>query len=239
MPSQAPARQRISSTVVTVDSVHQVTPRMTRVRLVGDALADLSAVPGQTLKIYVPDLLSGRPVSRDYTVRDYDAAERWLDIDFVLHGEGPAANWARRARPGETLEFVGPSGRYRPDPDADWHLFAGDETALPAIQAYVAMLPAEACVVLYIEVADAAEQQPMPGVAAPAVHWLHRDGRSAGTTTVLEDALAAARLPSGQGRIWLAGHTPTVRRIRAHLLSKRSIDRRALYVKGFWDRHSA
>ena len=239
MPSHAPVRQRIASTVVTVDSVHQVTPRMTRVRLVSDALADLSAVPGQTLKIYVPDLFSGRPVSRDYTVRHYDAAGRWLDIDFVLHGEGSAANWARRARPGETLEFVGPSGRYRPDPDADWHLFAGDETALPAIQAYVTMLPAEACVVLYIEIADAAEQQPMPGVAAPAVHWLHRDGRPAGTTTVLEDALRAARLPSGQGRIWLAGYTPTVRRIRAHLLSKRSIDRRALYVKGFWDRHSA
>jgi NADPH-dependent ferric siderophore reductase len=235
----APVRRRGIGTVATVDSVHQLTPRMTRVRLVNDALAKLSAVPGQTLKIYVPDLVSGRPVSRDYTVRDYDAAQASLDIDFVLHGEGPAANWARRARPGERLEFAGPSGRYRPDPHADWHLFAGDETALPAIQAYVAMLPAGACASLYIEVADAAEQQPLPGVAAPAVHWLHRGDRAPGRSRVLEDALRAAPLPSGQGRIWIAGHTPTVRAIRAHLLHERSVDRSALYVKGFWDRHLA
>jgi NADPH-dependent ferric siderophore reductase len=29
-----------------------------------------------------------------------------------------------------------------------------------------------------------------------------------------------------------------VRRIRAHLLNERGIDRRALYVKGFWERHA-
>jgi NADPH-dependent ferric siderophore reductase len=241
MPAQDPSRGRVVPTAATVASVQQLTPRMTRVRLTGDGLAGLIAVPGQTLKIYVPDLISGRPVSRDYTVRDYTVcdyhgAQPRLDIDFVLHGAGPAANWARRARPGETLEFLGPSGRYRPDPGADWHLFAGDETALPAIQAYAAMLPLEARAFLYIEVADAAEEQPIPGVAQPAVRWLHRGDREPGTSTMLDDALHAARLPPGQGRIWLAGHTPTVRRIRAHLLAERGIDRHAVYVKGFWDR---
>jgi NADPH-dependent ferric siderophore reductase len=236
MRPQAPVRGRVASTVATVASAQQLTPRMTRVRLVDESLAGLAAVPGQTLKIYVPDLLSGHPVSRDYTVRDYDRAKPSLDIDFVLHGEGPAATWARRVRPGETLQFVGPSGRYRPDPHAGWHLFAGDETALPAIQAYVAMLPADACALLYLEVADAAEQQPIPGVARPTVYWLHRGDREPGTSMVLDEALHAVRLPPGQGRIWIAGYTPTVRRIRVHLLNQRGIDRRALYVKGFWDR---
>jgi NADPH-dependent ferric siderophore reductase len=234
MPPQTSARGRVASVGAAVASAQQLTPRMTRVRLVDDSLAGLAAVPGQTLKIYVPHLVSGLPVARDYTVHDYDPARSSLDIDVVLHGEGPAANWARRAQPGETLQFVGPSGRYRPDPDADWYLFAGDETALPAIQAYVAMLPADACAFLYIEVADAAEQQPIPGVARPTVCWLHRDGREPGTSTLLDDALRAARLPPGQGRIWLAGHTPTVRGIRAHLLNARGVERRALYVKGYW-----
>ena len=141
MRPQAPVRGRVASTVAMVATVTQLTPRMTRVRLVDDSLVGLAAIPGQTLKIYVPDLVGELAVSRDYTVRDYtlddDGARPRLDIDFVLHGEGPAANWARRVRPGETLEFVGPSGRYRPDPHADWHLFAGDETALPAIQTYL------------------------------------------------------------------------------------------------------
>ena len=48
------------------------------------------------------------------------------------------------------------------------------------------MLPANAGAFLYIEVADAAEQQPIPGVASPTVCWLHRDGREPGMSTVLE-----------------------------------------------------
>ena len=217
-----------------VAAVQALTPRMTRVRLAGDDLRGLAAVPGQTIKIYVPDPATGQPVSRDYTVRDWDAAQPRLDIDFVLHGDGPAATWARRARPGQTLEFVGPSGRYRPDPTADWHLFAGDETALPAIQAYTGMLPADTHAYLYLEVADAAERQSIPGSARPTVHWLHRGDSAPGA--LLEAAQRAVTLPPGQGRIWLAGHTPTVRRIRTHLLDERGVDRRALYVKGFWDR---
>ncbi|MGH3903112.1 MAG: siderophore-interacting protein [Pseudonocardiaceae bacterium] len=233
-PSEGRARRRVAGTVASVASVHTLTPRMTRVRLVGESLRGLGAVPGQTVKIYVPDTLTGDPVSRDYTVRGYDSAGPSLDIDFVLHGAGPAVNWARSAQPGDTLEFVGPSGRYRPDPAADWYLFAGDETALPAIQAYVEMLPGDALVRLCVEIADAAERQPIPGPARPAVRWLPRADEPAGT--LLEAAVRAAELPPGKGSIWLAGHTPTVRRIRAYLLDERGVDRRALYVKGFWDR---
>ena len=229
------ARRTVASTASVVTSVTRLTPRMTRVRLGGEGLCGLAAVPGQSVKIYVPDP-TGLLVSRDYTVRDADPDQPSMDIDFVLHGDGPAANWARQVRPGQKLEFVGPSGRYRPDPAADWHLFGGDESALPAILAMVESLPADAPAVLYVEVADAAEEQPVSGPARPEVHWLHRGDAIAGANTLLEDALRAARLPAGQGRIWLAGHTPTVRRIRAHLLTERGVDRRALYVRGYWDR---
>ncbi|HET9257558.1 MAG TPA: hypothetical protein VFO16_20485, partial [Pseudonocardiaceae bacterium] len=42
--AQAPARQRATRTVATVDSVWRVTPRMTRVRLVSGALAELAVL---------------------------------------------------------------------------------------------------------------------------------------------------------------------------------------------------
>ena len=100
----------------------------------------------------------------------------------------------------------------------------------------VESLPVDARAVLYVEVAGAAEEQPVSGPARPEVQWLHRGDAIPGTSTLLKDALRAARLPEGQGRIWLAGHTPTVRRIRAHLLTERGVDRRALYVRGYWDR---
>ncbi|MGH4015493.1 MAG: siderophore-interacting protein [Pseudonocardiaceae bacterium] len=233
-PPPGALRRRAASTVAAVASVQSLTPRMTRVRLVDESLRGLGAVPGQTVKIYVPDLVTGQPVSRDYTVRDYDPAGPSLDIDFVLHGAGAAVDWVRQVQPGQTLEFAGPSGRYRPAPAAEWQLFAGDETALPAVQAYTGMLPARARVWLYLEVPDVAEQQPIPGPARPTMRWLHRGDSAPGT--VLEDALRIAELPPGRGRIWIAGHTPTVRRIRAYLLDECGVDRRALYVKGFWDR---
>ena len=43
-----------------------------------------------------------RPQARDYTPRYFDAARQELVIDFVMHGDGPAADLgrARSARPG-------------------------------------------------------------------------------------------------------------------------------------------
>lgn len=228
------ARRQTASTVATVTEVTALTPRMTRVRISGDALHGMRAVPGQTVQILVPDLATGAPVSRDYTVRDHDADAATMDIDFVLHGEGAAAVWAQRAEPGHALEFVGPSGRHWPDPTADWMIFAGDETALPAIQAMVESLAAGTRVALYLEVAGAAEEQPLRTAADAEVRWLHRGDAAPGAP--LESALRTARLPEGRGRIWVAGHTPTVRRIRTDLLTRGGFDRRDLYIRGFWER---
>ena len=47
---------------------------------------------------------------------------------------------------------MGPSGAYTPDPAADWHLLAGDETALPAISSALEALPANAIGKVFIEV---------------------------------------------------------------------------------------
>ena len=53
-----------------------------------------------------------------------------------------AGPWAAAVRPGDVLVFEGPSGGYLPDPEADWHLMIGDESALPAIAASLEAVPA-------------------------------------------------------------------------------------------------
>lgn len=213
-------------------AVTTLTPRMIRIRLEGDGLRGLRAVPGQTVQLLVPVAGTGRTARRDYTVRHVDHAAATMDVDFALHADGPATRWARDAQPGQQLAFLGPSGRLWPDASADWHLFAGDETALPAILAMCEALPASAHAWCYVEVADAAEHQPVDGPVA--ARWVHRGAATPGTSAVLEDVLARVRLPPGRGRVWLAGHTATVRRIRADLLARHRIDRRDLYVRGFW-----
>ena len=132
-----------------------------------------------------------RPTIRTYTVRRFDASAGELDVDFVLHaGHGPAAAWARDARPGAWVGVSEPGGRYAPDPTADFHVVIGDETALPAVATVLdAIDPARA--LTFLEVADAAEEQVLPG----AVTWVHRDGRRAGEP--LAAAVRAASFPDG------------------------------------------
>ncbi|MPZ65600.1 MAG: hypothetical protein GEU83_08815 [Pseudonocardiaceae bacterium] len=157
MRPDAGARGRTATTLAVVTSVTALTPRMLRVRLGGGGLADLRAFPGQTVQFLVPD--DGGAARRDYTVRHYDPESAMMDVDFALHADGPATRRARQAEAGQSVEFVGPAGRHWPDPTADWHLFAGDETALPAVAAMAESLSADSPVRIYLEVTDAAEEQ--------------------------------------------------------------------------------
>ena len=99
-----------------------------------------------------------QPVTRTYTLRRADPERQELTIDFVVHGDkGIAAPWAARAEPGDLLTMSGAGGAYRPDPDRDWHLFVGDESALPAICSALEALPADARGLAYLETSDPGE----------------------------------------------------------------------------------
>ncbi|MDT7563250.1 MAG: hypothetical protein QOG76_1874 [Pseudonocardiales bacterium] len=193
-----------------------------------------------------------RPVIRSYTVRRFDAAAGELDVDFVLHGaHGPAAAWAAAAEPGDWVGVSDPGGRYRPDPTAQAHLVIGDESALPAIATVLEALSAGGVaagavpagvdsagvpVEVFIEVADVAEEQPLPTGGGTRVHWLHRGGRPPGKPLI--EAVTAAELPPGvdPGRCqaWLSAEAGAVRDIRAHLLDERGLTRRMVYATGYW-----
>ncbi|WP_297645794.1 siderophore-interacting protein [Pseudonocardia sp.] len=227
----------------------RITPRMIRVTLGGDELAGFGGdgpdrrikmffpVPGQE-RPAVPRAMSGgpvwpageaRPAIRTYTVRRFDAGSGELDVDFVLHeGHGPAAAWARDARPGSWVGVSEPGGHYEPDPNADFHVVIGDETALPAVATVLDALPDGVPALAFLEVADAAEEQPLPAT----VTWVHRGDREAGAP--LAEAVRAAEFPAGRGQAWLSGESACVKDLRKHLLDDRGIDRRAVYATGYW-----
>ncbi len=230
-----------------VRRVERVTSRLVRVTVGGDELADfVGAGTDQNVMLYfypddveLPETLEAaramwsqvRPLTRTYTIRRHDPAAREVDFDFVLHdAPGPASDWAKAARPGDSLIFVGPSPAYQPDPAADWHLLAGDETALPAIAAILSALTDDAVTRVFVEVEDLAEVQPLPA----AVTWVDR---SAGET--LAGAVAAADLPSGRVDAWLAGERSSMVALRAHLLDDRGLDRRGVRPTTYWRRGEA
>lgn len=227
----------------------QVTPHMIRVTLGGEELVGFDgAGPDRRIKMFfpvpgqerpaVPRAASGgpvwpageaRPAIRTYTVRRFDPATGELDVDFVLHeGHGPAAAWARDAAPGDWVAVSEPGGRYVPDPGADFHVVIGDETALPAVATVLDALPAGVPALVFLEVADADEEQHLPGT----VTWVHRGGREPGVP--LTEAVRAAEFPPGRGQAWLSGESACVKDLRKHLLDDRGIDRRAVYATGYW-----
>ncbi|WP_406192569.1 siderophore-interacting protein [Kitasatospora sp. NBC_01560] len=173
------------------------------------------------------------PATRTYTVRAWDPALRELSVDFVVHGDdGLAGPWAARAQPGETVRFQGPGGGYAPDPGADWHLLAGDESALPAIAAALERMPAGAAVHAFVEVADAAEEQKIVSPAGVEVNWLHRGARPVGE--MLVEAVRALEFPAGTASVFVHGEAGFVKELRRLLRLERGIAREGLSVSGYW-----
>ncbi|GHF61493.1 NADPH-dependent ferric siderophore reductase [Amycolatopsis bartoniae] len=172
------------------------------------------------------------PVMRSYTVRHYDADARELAIDFVHHGdEGIAGPWARRVQPGDDLLLNGPGGAYAPGDEADWHLLAGDESALPAIALTLEAMPAGVPVRVFVEIEDASEEQPLATKGDAQVRWVHR---SAG-----EDLVTAVReldFPEGTVQAFVHGEAGFVRELRRYLLDERGVRKDLLSISGYWRR---
>ncbi|TCP46858.1 NADPH-dependent ferric siderophore reductase [Tamaricihabitans halophyticus] len=175
------------------------------------------------------------PTTRTYTVRYHDAVNQELAIDFVWHGDsGLAGPWAAAAQPGDQLVVLGPGGAYAPDPTADWHLFVGDESALPAIGAALERLATEAPSArgqVVLEVADAAEEQKLVAPPGCSVTWLHRGA----DPDALPAAVRALEFPAGQQpQAFVHGEAGFVRALRRHLLNERGMSKEALSLSGYW-----
>ncbi|PTL80888.1 siderophore-interacting protein [Vitiosangium sp. GDMCC 1.1324] len=242
-----------------VRRVNRITPHMIRVTLGGDELegfqsegaddhvkllfpAEGERIP--VLPIVGPHGLSvpegkRKPDSRDYTPRRYNAATGELDIDFVVHGTGPGSSWAARAKPGDYLGLGGPRSTWFIANDFDWYLLAGDQTALPAIGRRLKELPEGARAIVFVEVADAAEEQRFDTRANVQLTWLHRNGAEPGTTDLLEKAIRGLEFPPGDYFAWVAGEATTLRPIRDHLLNERGANKSWVRVTGYWKRGAA
>ncbi|MEP9349428.1 siderophore-interacting protein [Xanthobacter sp. KR7-225] len=239
---------------------HPVTPRMRRVVLAGDAAHFDAAALHVRVLIPPPGRAPVWPradamgrlvwpqgadalVPRVYTVRAVDRARGEIAIDVALHDGAatPGADWARNARPGARVGLLGPGGA--PFVPAAVNLFAGDETALPAIARMLEALPARIGTVrvearCVIEVADAAEEQPLRSPAALAVRWLHRGGAPAGTTDLIEAGLRGEAFPTDRSKmkVFAGCEQALARRLRTHLLQDRGLHKSQIAVAAYWRR---
>jgi NADPH-dependent ferric siderophore reductase len=177
-----------------------------------------------------PDRL---PVTRTYTLRRADVPRQEVAIDFVVHGEaGIAAPWAAHAEPGDLLTMSGAGGAYRPDPVSDWHLLAGDESALPAICSALDALPAGARGIAYLETSDPGEYLDATPPSGMEIVWLHRP-EPGSQPRMLGDAVLAGPWLSGRADVFAHGERESMKAVRAALKTRLS-DGDQLSLSGYW-----
>jgi NADPH-dependent ferric siderophore reductase len=246
-------RRNPKVTVGYVQRVERITPHMIRLVLGGPGLAGFTAgeYTDHYIKLLFPvdgvaypepfDLGQIReqlprdqwPRIRTYTVRRWNAPSSELTVDVVVHGdEGLAGPWATRARPGDEVRFLGPGGGYAPEPDAGWHLLAGDESAIPAIAASLEKLAPGARAHVFIEVSGPEEEQKLETSGDATVTWLHRGDAAVGDALVR--AVTELDFPPGTVQAFVHGEAGFVKELRRLLLIERGIPRERLSISGYW-----
>lgn len=253
MTMASPARTRPAPLTATVVRTEQLSPTMTRVVFGGPGLqsfrASTAADSYVKLTFLKPgvdyprplDLAAVRatlpqhdwPVVRTYTVRAWNELAAELSVDFVVHGDsGVAGPWAAGARPGDELLIAGPGGAYSPDPTAGYHLFVGDESALPAIAAALEQLPADAQGAVLIEVPQPSSAIPLVTPPGMLVTWV--PAAAGGIGAALVEAARAIEFEPATVDAFVHGEAGFVKELRTFFRVERGVAKEQLSVSGYW-----
>lgn len=208
---------------------------------------DVAALPQPlTLDSFAELPPEKRPPVRTITVRRIDEDAGQITVDIAVHGEhGVAGQWAAGAEPGQPIYLMGPSGAYSPDPAADWHLLAGDESALPAIAVALEALPDTAVGQAFIEVAGPDDEIALRAPDGVEINWVYRGGRAdlvpedrAGDHAPLIEAVTSTRWLPGQVQVFIHGEAQAVmHNLRPYIRKERGVDTQwAASISGYWRR---
>lgn len=225
-------RHEIRRRVLQVVRVEAPSPHFRSVTFAGESLAGfVSASFDDHLKFILggENADGAEEIKRDYTPRRYDAAAGELTLEFSLHGDGPVASWAAQATPGQQATIAGPRGSLIIPVDYDWHLLVGDETAIPAIARRLEELPADARVMVVLQVADVDERRSFHSAAMPSVLWVN-------DAAELVDTVRALPLPDGEGYAWCAGEAAAMAALRRVLVEEKGQPPHAIRAAAYWKR---
>ncbi|HEX7132004.1 MAG TPA: siderophore-interacting protein, partial [Iamia sp.] len=174
-----------------VVTVEDVTPHLRRVRLAGDELRGMEpGLPGASVRLLVPDGPDTPVTLPEWSGNDFRAADGakapirtltpvdpdpvagHLTLDVVRHDAGLLTPWADATGPGSEVAVSGTGRGYTVDPEAEAHLLAGDETALPALRQVLAATPDDVPVRLLAEVRSPEARVAFPDRPGLEIHWL-------------------------------------------------------------------
>lgn len=215
----------------TVTDVEDVTPEYRRLRFTdGGLLAATGVHPTMWVRLWFDN--AGKPHQRAYTLVDPDAEAGTFGLEFALH-EGCASDWARAAKPGDTIEAtVQGTGFDHPDP-APSHVFAvGDPASLPAINSLLDAL-GSAPATVWFEGGD----DDLPFRTDPDRHELRkvpRQDSGAHLVDRVKSDLPALLQGTADPYVWIACDTVTTRALTAYVRKELGLPKQRVHALGYW-----
>ncbi|KGF79362.1 FAD-binding protein [Massilia sp. JS1662] len=220
-------RHELKLRELTVARIERLGDGFAAITFTGEALADFTSLSfDDHVKFMFPDADAGNEqVRRDYTPRRYSREALALTIEFALHGDGKASSWARNAVVGQRALVGGPRGSMIVPLELDWHVLAGDATALPAIARRLEELPAGSRAIVFVH-AEPADRRVFESQADVDLRWFD-------TPEALVADLQALALPPGRGFAWGGGEASMMARVR-RVLNEKGVPREATRVSAYW-----
>ncbi|WP_417581353.1 siderophore-interacting protein [Pelagibacterium sp.] len=234
-----------------------LTPGMVRLTFGGEGLRTFrsTGIADEYLRLFFPNSETGKlhlphisddgrwtyPDGQDsilcstYTVRRYveNGDDITIDIDFVVHAGGLASEWAQNAPLGAHITINKPRGLYDPPSDLAWQLLVADATGLPALSRILEQTPQHVQSRVFVEVAQAQDEQILPLHEAATVTWLHGCGNGVAPSR-LEEIVRSVPLPATPGYVWVAGEQKVVRGIRKFVRKELGFPPQRYELIGYW-----
>jgi NADPH-dependent ferric siderophore reductase len=236
---------QVKTRLLTIKRMELVTSRIKRITFTSDELSDfISLSPADHIKAFFPYPGEDKPVMpadgdrkpimRDYTPVRYDNAARELDLEFVLHGEGPGSQWAQNAKVGQTLTIGGPRGSRVVPYNFDWYLMIGDESAIPSFARRLKELPKDSLAVVLIETEDASHKIDLEHNGKVEIHWIYRNGRPTGQVEDLKLKISSLPIFNGDYFAWIALEKSCAMQIKDLLITIRGGREEWIKATGYW-----
>jgi NADPH-dependent ferric siderophore reductase len=166
---------------------------------------------------------------RGYTLVDPDPETGTVDIEFALH-DGVAANWAKNARQGDTVEVtVLGSNFHLPESEPAGYIIVGDTASLPAINSLLDAIGDTPAWVFLEAVHDDDKELPVGGRAAD-VEWVDRKNNG----EALIQAISSSAFDASDHFGWVACDNRTTRAVAKVLREDYRIPRKSIKAQAYW-----
>lgn len=220
----------------TVTGAEQITEDFRRVTVTDGGLLAATGGAHPTMWVRLWFERDGKPHQRGYTLVDPDPATGTFTLEFALH-DGTASDWARAARPGDTMDATLQGTRFTlPDPRPARLFLVGDAASLPAVNSLLDALPGTPATI-WCETVHASDEK-LPFRLDAAHHTLHTvPRRDAGAHLASEVKAALPGLlgddPS-DAYVWIACDTVTTRALASYVRKELAVPKDRVEALGYW-----